>query len=132
MADELKYVLLKGRALLGIAGDGRLTITMCNAAGVPYPDIDPIIFSNIPGKKAEPNPDYPPATGPDGTLINPPIKFLEMKMLARFSKSDFTHYKSLWPHLDDLLTWETAIDIPPHGASVADMNPTGPPPTPTP
>lgn len=121
--DEEKYVRLRGRAHLGIAADGRLTLTMCNAKGDPL--ASPITFSNIPGKPAPPDANYITVTGPDGTKLNPPIMFLNSEMLVRLNQADFNHYKGLWQAAGMSDQWADA-EIP-NQQTMPTMNPTGPP-----
>ena len=121
-----KYVRLRGRAHVGLAPDGKLTLTMCNAKGNPLGGT--FVFSNKPGEKAPPGADYPTPNDPDGNPVNPPIMFLNSEILVRLSQNDFNHYQSLWQAADMNTNWNDA-EVP-TTITMPDMNPTGPPPKP--
>ncbi|KQS33870.1 hypothetical protein [Dyadobacter sp. Leaf189] len=125
MSYPLKYVRLQGYAHIGVAVDGRLALRMCDNLGTPYPGIESIVFSFIPGTKkdeAPPFPDNPPRVS---LPVNPPIKFLNIDMYAQFSEADFKRYQPLWDIITPQLTWAQA-ELPAPD-TMDHMNPTGPP-----
>ncbi|MEO6283001.1 MAG: hypothetical protein ABIN80_13850 [Dyadobacter sp.] len=125
VTETVKYVRLQGHAHIGVAVDGRLTLTMCDPTGTPYPVKRPIFFAFIPGTSKgwiPPFPKNPPVVAPP---VNPPIKFLDIDMYVQFTEDMFKIYEDLWKIIAPGLTWETAVLPTPE--TMPTMNPTGPP-----
>lgn len=126
MSYPLKYVRLQGYAHIGVAADGRLTLRMCDNSGMPYPGIEPIVFSFIPGTKKDEAPRVTEKPARISLSVNPPIRFLNIDMYAQFSEADFKRYQPLWDIIAPQLTWASA-ELPAPD-TMEHMNPTGPPP----
>lgn len=117
MDEEVKYVRLRGFGQIGFDEEGRLTLTMCDPDGQPLAGVERVFFSHIPGQRR---------SLPDGTsVINPPIKFLDIDLLAQFNQQDFNRYQPLWSKIQPGLTWQNALV--PTPLTMPNMNPTGPP-----
>jgi len=124
MSETVKYVLLKGRAKMGVATDGRLTLAMCAQDGTPYPGTEPIFFA-IPGTTVGIVPEDPKVPEVHSPPLNPLINFLDIELLAQFNEKDFIRYQPLWNIIAPTLTWATALI--PNQHNMPNMNPTGPP-----
>ena len=116
MSEVVKYVRLQGFANLSLDDAGRLTLMMCEPDGTPLSGTERIFFSNIPDA---------PKPGTKPVKFHPPIKFLNVDLLAQFNKADFTRYQPLWNKIQPQLTWDSAII--PDESNMELMNPTGPP-----
>ncbi|MCF0051625.1 hypothetical protein MUK70_15130 [Dyadobacter chenwenxiniae] len=125
VTETVKYVRLRGYAHIGVAVDGRLTLSMCDPMGKPYPVKRPIFFSFIPGTPEGWTPSFPENPPVVPPPVNPPIRFLKIDMYAQFTEDQFKLYDDLWKIIDPDLTWETAELPTPE--TMDDMNPTGPP-----
>lgn len=109
---------------MGIAPDGRLTLSICGQDGIPFPGTEPIFFA-IPGTTLGIVPDDPEDPQIPSPPLNPPIFFLYIELLAQFNEEDFNRYQPLWDIIDPKLTWDNALI--PTLENMPNMNPTGPP-----